>query len=231
MAVITDTFPTAVSGLSWTCAAAYGATCGVAQVSYNLNLTLPSFPAGGQVTITATGTAPASGTVPEQCPRCFAKRCDRPGSHRQHRRPGGDHGAPAGGFRTTVTIAPDHTGARTADCGDGHHGNIGPARPAMRWSHRSCAQAAPWWYRRLVVSHNPVTGTLQVIPYVPASTNPIVTYTVTLFRRRTVAPTSTVGTPDPEITPGEQSVHCDVVHPGASMSPSRFRSHRGGCSC
>ena len=61
-ATVTDTFPSVLTGVTWTCAASAGATCGAASGSGNLNLTLPTFASGSQVTITVNGTAPSSGT-------------------------------------------------------------------------------------------------------------------------------------------------------------------------
>ncbi|HEX9736051.1 MAG TPA: hypothetical protein VGG06_29155 [Thermoanaerobaculia bacterium] len=55
-ATVTDTFPAVISGVSWTCAASAGSSCGgVAAGSGNLNRTV-NLLAGGTVTFTATGT-------------------------------------------------------------------------------------------------------------------------------------------------------------------------------
>ena len=89
--------------------------------------------------------------------------------HRQHRRPGGDHGALApADLVTTVTITADHRrpDSRLATV---TMGSIGPSRPAMRWSAVAARQhlggTVGWWCHP-----NPVTGIVAVIiPYVPAS--------------------------------------------------------------
>lgn len=63
-ATVVDNFPAAVTGVSWTCAAAGGASCGGGGGTGNINRTV-SLPVGGSVTFTATGTiAPtATGTL------------------------------------------------------------------------------------------------------------------------------------------------------------------------
>jgi uncharacterized repeat protein (TIGR01451 family) len=203
-AVITDTFPTAVSGLSWTCAAAYGATCGVASGVGNLNLTLPSFPAGGQVTITATGTAPASGTFQNSARVVSPSDVIDPD-------PTDNIGGPVvttvllapADLVTTVTIAPTTPAPGQPIVATVTMGNIGPS-PA---GNAVVTLQLPPGSTLVVPSaggvYNPVTGivTWPVIPYVPASTNPIVTYTVTFVPPANGGTlTSTVGTPDPEIT-------------------------------
>ncbi|WP_156863836.1 beta strand repeat-containing protein [Casimicrobium huifangae] len=203
-AVITDTFPTAVSGLSWTCAAAYGATCGVASGVGNLNLTLPSFPAGGQVTITATGTAPASGTFQNSARVVSPSDVIDPD-------PTDNIGGPVvttvllapADLVTTVTIAPTTPAPGQPIVATVTMGNIGPS-PA---GNAVVTLQLPPGSTLVVPSaggvYNPVTGivTWPVIPYVPANTNPIVTYTVTFVPPANGGTlTSTVGTPDPEIT-------------------------------
>ncbi|NTU85927.1 MAG: DUF11 domain-containing protein, partial [Chloroflexales bacterium] len=56
-AVITNVFPTPLSGVSWTwtCVGAGGAACGAASGTGNLNQTLGAFPVNGSVVYTVTG--------------------------------------------------------------------------------------------------------------------------------------------------------------------------------
>ena len=65
-AVVSDTFPADMYGVTWTCVAAGGAACTAGGVG-NLQDTLTSFPAGGVVTYTVAGAVPmfftASNTV------------------------------------------------------------------------------------------------------------------------------------------------------------------------
>jgi uncharacterized repeat protein (TIGR01451 family) len=59
-AVVADTLP--ISGATWTCGAQTGgATCGAPAGSGNINTSVGSFPPGGSVTYTVTGTGAASG--------------------------------------------------------------------------------------------------------------------------------------------------------------------------
>jgi uncharacterized repeat protein (TIGR01451 family) len=60
--VITDTVPSALTGVTWTCVGTGGAVCSVASGSGNVNVTLTSFPNGAQATIRITGTGPSSGS-------------------------------------------------------------------------------------------------------------------------------------------------------------------------
>ncbi|MFN0111172.1 MAG: Calx-beta domain-containing protein [Blastocatellia bacterium] len=57
---VADTFPATITGVTWTCVGAGGATC-PANGSGNINATV-SLPAGGSVTFTATGTLSAAAT-------------------------------------------------------------------------------------------------------------------------------------------------------------------------
>jgi uncharacterized repeat protein (TIGR01451 family) len=57
---VTDTFPAALAGVTWTCAASGGATCTAAGAG-NINDSV-SLPAGGSVTYTAVGTVAAGAT-------------------------------------------------------------------------------------------------------------------------------------------------------------------------
>lgn len=59
-ATVVDTFPAALSGVTWTCVGAGGATC-TAAGSGNINDTV-NLPAGGSVTFTASGTLSSSAT-------------------------------------------------------------------------------------------------------------------------------------------------------------------------
>lgn len=60
-ATVTDTFPAAVTAVSWTCSAAGGAQCGAAAGSGNLQQTV-NLPAGGTVTYLATATLSPAAT-------------------------------------------------------------------------------------------------------------------------------------------------------------------------
>ncbi|PYQ07137.1 MAG: hypothetical protein DMF82_04535, partial [Acidobacteria bacterium] len=63
-AAVTDTFPAVLMGMTWTCTASAGSTCGAASGSGNINQTVNLF-SGGTATFTATGTLDisASGTL------------------------------------------------------------------------------------------------------------------------------------------------------------------------
>jgi uncharacterized repeat protein (TIGR01451 family)/CSLREA domain-containing protein len=63
-ASVTDIFPAALSGVTWTCTAAGGAVC-PANSSGNINVTITTWPAGGSLTFTATGliNPAATGTL------------------------------------------------------------------------------------------------------------------------------------------------------------------------
>ena len=58
--VVTDNFPAELQSPSWTCTAAGGAVCPNANGTTTLNETIATFPAGGSVTYTVTGTVAAS---------------------------------------------------------------------------------------------------------------------------------------------------------------------------
>ncbi len=60
-ATVTDTFPAAISGVSWTCVGAGGGTCTAGPVAGNINDT-GNLPVGATVTYTATGTISAAAT-------------------------------------------------------------------------------------------------------------------------------------------------------------------------
>lgn len=61
-ATVVDTFPAAVTNVTWTCSATGGAACGAASGSGNLNQTLGNLPSGASVTITAVGTIQSAAT-------------------------------------------------------------------------------------------------------------------------------------------------------------------------
>ncbi|HEV2799849.1 MAG TPA: hypothetical protein VGW12_05095 [Pyrinomonadaceae bacterium] len=62
-ALVTDTVPAALSGVSWTCGSPVGgATCGAASGTGNNISTTANLPSGGSVTYTITGTLSASAT-------------------------------------------------------------------------------------------------------------------------------------------------------------------------
>ena len=63
-ATVADTFPAALTGVTWTCAASAGSSCIVGSGAGNINRTVNLAP-GGTVTFTATGTLPpgALGTL------------------------------------------------------------------------------------------------------------------------------------------------------------------------
>ena len=63
-AVVTDTFPALLTGVTWSCAAQGGATCPAASGSGHINATV-TIPASGVITFTATGTInpAATGTL------------------------------------------------------------------------------------------------------------------------------------------------------------------------
>ena len=61
-AVITDTLPATLTGVTWTCVAAGGAVCPAASGSGAINATVATFPAGGSLTYSLTGTVAAGAT-------------------------------------------------------------------------------------------------------------------------------------------------------------------------
>jgi len=203
-ATVSDTFPSVLTGVTWTCTGSFGTVCGAASGSGNLNLTLTTFPAGGQATIRVTGTAPASGTFQNSA------RVTTPPSIRDSD-PTDDIGGPVittvllgpADLITTVTIptAPVMPGQPVVATVT--MGNIGPT-PA---GNVTVTLQLPPGSTAVVPSnggsYNPVTGlvTWPLIPFVPANTNPIATYTVTFTPPVTGGTlTSNVRTPDTEVT-------------------------------
>jgi uncharacterized repeat protein (TIGR01451 family) len=65
-ALVTDTFPTGVGGVMWSCAGENGATCGAASGAGDIAEPVDTLPPGGQVTYTATGTLNVIGPVVNQ---------------------------------------------------------------------------------------------------------------------------------------------------------------------
>jgi uncharacterized repeat protein (TIGR01451 family) len=61
-AQLVDTVPAAITGVTWTCAASPGSSCGAAAGTGNAINQTYDILEGGTVTYTVTGTAPASGT-------------------------------------------------------------------------------------------------------------------------------------------------------------------------
>ncbi len=58
-ATVNDTFPAGISGVSWTCAASPGSSCGLVSGSGNISTTV-NLAVGGSATFTATGTISAA---------------------------------------------------------------------------------------------------------------------------------------------------------------------------
>lgn len=61
-ATVTDTLPAALTGATWTCVAAGGAVCPATSGSGSILQTIATFPSGGSLTYTITGTVSASAT-------------------------------------------------------------------------------------------------------------------------------------------------------------------------
>ena len=204
-ATVTDVFPNVLTGVTWTCTASVGATCGAASGSGNLNLLLPTFAAGSQVTIIATGTAPASGTFQNSSRVTAPPTVTDPD-------PTDDIGGPVvttvllapADLVTTVTLSPS--------------GNVLPNQPVTATVVMSNIGPSP--AGNVTVSlqlppgstgvtvggggiYNPGTGiiTWPVITYVAPNTSPVVTYTVTFVPPVTGGQLrSDVTTPDVEVT-------------------------------
>jgi uncharacterized repeat protein (TIGR01451 family) len=232
-ATVTDTFPASLTGVTWTCTASPGATCGAASGSGNLSLTLPAFAAGSQVTIVVNGTAPSSGTFQNSARITAPPTVTDPD-------PTDNIGGPVittvllapADLTTTVTIAPvscpgnlsrapgtAKSAAVTAEVdrqkcppGDVQVGqpvvatvvmsNVGPS-PA---SGVVVTLQLPTGVSNVVPSNGGIydsttrTITWPVIPYVPANTVPVATYTVTFVPSVGGVLRSNVRTPDTEVT-------------------------------
>ena len=203
-AIVVDTFPAVLTGVSWTCVGSSGAVCGAANGTGNLNLTLTTFPNGGQATIRVTGTAPASGTFQNS-----SRISTPPGITDSD--PSDDIGGPVittillgpPDLVTTVNIpltplVPGQPITATVTMG-----NIGPT-PA---GNATVTLQLPIGSTNVTPSnggsYNPATGviTWPIIGFVPANTNPLVTYTVTFTPPATGGTlVSNVSTPDTEVT-------------------------------
>ena len=84
-ATVTDTFPADLTGVTWTCTAAGGATCGTPNGSGAITTTV-ILPPGGTTTFTASGTvATAAGASLANTASVTAPRVDRSESGQQHR--------------------------------------------------------------------------------------------------------------------------------------------------
>jgi len=203
-ATVTDTFPTVLTGVSWTCVGSNGAVCGAASGTGNLNLTLTTFPNGGQATIRVTGTAPASGTFQNS-----SRITTPPGVTDSD--PSDDIGGPVittillgpADLVTTVTIPSTTVVPGVPITATVTMGNIGPT-PA---GNVTVTLQLPPGVTSVTPSNggvfNPATGmvTWPLIGFVPASTNPLVTYTVTFIPPVTGGTlTSNTSTPDTEVT-------------------------------
>ncbi|MEO7253054.1 MAG: DUF11 domain-containing protein, partial [Casimicrobium sp.] len=204
-ATVTDTFPNVLTGVTWTCTASAGATCGAASGSGNLNLSLPTFAAGSQATIVVTGTAPGSGTFQNSSRVTAPPTVNDPD-------PTDDIGGPV---VTTVLLAPaDLTTTVTLS----PSANLLPNQPVTATVVMSNIGSSPAGnvvvYLQLRAgasavtvsgggSYNPATGlvTWPVIAFVPANTTPVATYTVTFVPPSTGGQVrSDVNTPDVEVT-------------------------------
>ena len=242
--VVSDTFPSVLVNPTWTCVASVGATCGSTSGSGNLALSVPTFAAGSQITITVTATAPNSGTFQNSARVTTPPTVTDPD-------PTDNIGGPV---ITTVLLAPADlvttvvvgstacpgnvvtpttpatptvvprergvpkilaTSVDSQKCpGDPVQpgqpvtatvtvGNIGPS-PA---GNATVTLQIPSGSTAVVPSnggvYNPATNTITwpVIAFVPASTNPVATYTVTFVPPATGGTLrSTVRTPDTEVT-------------------------------
>lgn len=62
-AVVNDTMPVGLTGVTWTCTAAAGSSCGTASGTGNIANRTVTLPAGGSATFSVNGTASATGTL------------------------------------------------------------------------------------------------------------------------------------------------------------------------
>ena len=203
--VITDTVPSALTGVSWTCSGSGGAVCGVTAGSGNaISVTLTSFPSGAQATVRITATAPSSGSFQNTAVITPPPTVSDPD-------PTDNVGGPVitsvpptpADLVTTVTLSgvgflPGDPVTATVTLS-----NIGgsPAANAV-----VTLQLPPGVTVQTISNggtYNPVTGvvTWPVIPIVPPFTSPASVYTV-VFSAPVGGGTvlSTVSTADPEVT-------------------------------
>ena len=202
-AIVNDTFPNALINPTWTCVASVGAACGSASGSGNLALTIPTFAAGSQVTITVTATAPNSGTFQNSARVTTPPTVTDPD-------PTDNIGGPV---ITTVLMAPADlvttvvVGSQAATgqpvTATVTAGNIGPS-PA---GNVTVTLRIPSGSTAVTPSsggiYDPATNTISwpIIVFVPASTNPLVTYTVSFVPPATGGTLqSNVRTADTEVT-------------------------------
>ena len=198
-----DQFCRLTVNVSWTCVASAGASCGSASGTGNLALILPTFASGSQVTITVTGTAPNAGTFQNSARVTTPPTVIDPD-------PTDDIGGPV---VTTVLLAPADLvatvsiGAATVSgqpvMATVTMGNIGPS-PA---GNVIVTLRLPTGSTGVNPSGGGVynaansTVTWPMITFVPANTNPVVSYTVTFVPPATGGTLrSDVITPDPEVT-------------------------------
>jgi uncharacterized repeat protein (TIGR01451 family) len=234
---------------TWTCIASVGATCGSASGSGNLALTVPTFAAGSQVTITVTATAPSSGTFQNSARVTTPPTVTDPDPTDNIGGPVittvllapadlittivvGSTACPGNVVTAPTPATPSTATPPTGPRGKGTQkalatsvdrqkcpgdpftpgqpvtatvtmGNIGPS-PA---GNATVTLQIPVGSTAVTPSnggvYNPATGviTWPVITFVPANTNPVVTYTVTFVPPATGGTLlSTVRTPDTEVT-------------------------------
>ena len=227
-ATVSDVFPGALTGVTWTCVASSGAVCSAVSGAGNLNLTVTPFAAGSQVTITVNGTAPTSGTFQNSARITAPPTVTDPD-------PTDNIGGPVitavllppADLTTTIVIAPANcpgnnaTNAIKLTTVDRQKCPAGPAAPGQPvvatvvMSNVGPSPAGnavvtlllPPGSTNVVVSnggvYNAATGlvTWPVIPFVPANTASIATYTVTFVPPVTGGTLrSNVTTPDTEVT-------------------------------
>jgi uncharacterized repeat protein (TIGR01451 family) len=203
-AVVVDAFPSVLTGVSWTCVGSSGAVCGTASGTGNLNLTLTTFPNGGQATIRVTGTAPASGTFQNS-----SRISTPPGVTDSD--PSDDIGGPVittillgpPDLITTITIPTAPVTPGLPVTATVTMGNIGPTPAGTVTVTLQLPPGVTAVNPSNGGVYNPATRTVTwpVIGFVPANTNPLVTYTVTFVPPSTGGTlTSNVNTPDTEVT-------------------------------
>ena len=246
-ATVTDTFPNVLTGASWTCTASAGASCGAASGSGNLNLTLPTFAAGSQVTITVNGTAPSFGTFQNSARVTAPPTVTDPD-------PTDNIGGPVittvvlppADLVTTVTIAPatcpgnaSRNVTKVSDMQKCPPGSVAPGEPVIATvvmgnvgpspaGNAIVTLQLPPGSTNVVVSgggvYDAVTQlvTWPVIAFVPANTMPVVTYTVSFVPPASGGTIrSDVRTPDVEVTlannPASATLSVVVAPPAAPI--------------